>query len=325
MILVFIRLGFLLATVVASLHVAAAPRFWNLNAVRFSDGAIATGSFTYDDVTQTIATWNVRVSDGPSFLGFTYVAGNSLAHTFHSPGQERTVVFESASGGGVVQGSPQHGERELRITAFAPLDGSSTTIALKTADSASVECFDCVPIRVITTGSLVLTSFPPPVAVVQVDEFFNASLQHYFITADAGEKTDLDARVHPGWTRTGQSFKAYAAGSSASGSINPVCRYYSQLSSSHFHSASAAECFAVHMQHPVDWIYESDNVFQINLPDTTTGACPVGTIPVYRLWNQRTDSNHRYTTSAAIKAQLIAAGYVAEGYGADGVAMCAVP
>jgi hypothetical protein len=72
------------------------------------------------------------------------------------------------------------------------------------------------------------------------------------------------------------------------------------------------------------WFLENDNAFQIDLPDKATGTCPGGTIPVYRLWNQRTDSNHRYTTSAPIKADMLAAGYVAEGYGADGVVMCAV-
>jgi hypothetical protein len=45
---------------------------------------------------------------------------------------------------------------------------------------------------------------------------------------------------------------------------------------------------------------------------------------VYRLWNHRVDSNHRYTTDAAIKAQMIAAGSVAEGYGPDAVDMCAL-
>lgn len=45
---------------------------------------------------------------------------------------------------------------------------------------------------------------------------------------------------------------------------------------------------------------------------------------MYRLWNQRVDSNHRDTTSTAIKAQMVAAGYLAEGYGPDDVAMCAV-
>jgi hypothetical protein len=69
---------------------------------------------------------------------------------------------------------------------------------------------------------------------------------------------------------------------------------------------------------------EADSVFQIVLPDTSTGACPDGTTPVYRLWNQRVDSNHRYTTKPSIKAEMLAAGYVAEGYGPNGVVMCAV-
>jgi len=34
------------------------------------------------------------------------------------------------------------------------------------------------------------------------------------------------------------------------------------------------------------------------------------------------DSNHRHTVSAAIKAELVARGYVGEGYGPDTVAMC---
>ena len=34
------------------------------------------------------------------------------------------------------------------------------------------------------------------------------------------------------------------------------------------------------------------------------------------------DSNHRYTTDPAVKAQMLARGYVAEGYGADAVGMC---
>ena len=47
---------------------------------------------------------------------------------------------------------------------------------------------------------------------------------------------------------------------------------------------------------------ESPAVFFVALPDTATGACPDATVPVYRLWNRRADSNHRYTTSTAIKA-----------------------
>ena len=68
---------------------------------------------------------------------------------------------------------------------------------------------------------------------------------------------------------------------------------------------------------------ESASAFYIELPDEITGACPAGTVPVYRLWNQRVDSNHRYTTDSSVKAQMLAKGYVAEGYGPNAVAMCA--
>jgi hypothetical protein len=72
------------------------------------------------------------------------------------------------------------------------------------------------------------------------------------------------------------------------------------------------------------WIVkESDDAFNIALPDTETGNCANYEIPVYRLWNGRADSNHRYTTSTAVKASMIAKGYIAEGYGPDQVAMCA--
>jgi hypothetical protein len=153
------------------------------------------------------------------------------------------------------------------------------------------------------------------------------------MTASDAEKADLDTGLHPGWRRTGESFNAYAAGSSASGSINPVCRYYSDPQydefgggvDSHFLSADADECWSVFVKYANGlWSYENDNAFQINLPDKATGACPAQTMPVYRLWNHRSDSNHRYTTSGATKARMLAEGYVAEGYGPDSVAMCAV-
>ena len=62
----------------------------------------------------------------------------------------------------------------------------------------------------------------------------------------------------------------------------------------------------------------------IALPDTASGMCPNGTIPVYRLWNGRADSNHCYTSDPTVKAQMIAKGYVAEGYGPNAVGMCAL-
>jgi hypothetical protein len=333
-----IRFGFLLAMLVASLHVAAATRVWTLTDVREADanggsfGPVATGYFTYDDATRTISNWNVRVTNpfAVPFPAFTYVPGNSLMYVLDYGFRPPILGFSAVMG---VPG-PAFGVRQLQIAPLAALDGSNATVSLGT-DESREDFIDIGPTerRPIIAGSLVLTPMEPAVVIVQVDEFYNAALRHYFMTANAKEKQDLDTGVHPGWVRTGESFKAYATGSSAGGTINPVCRYYSYPdqefgppgADSHFYSADAGECLSVFRKYAsVYWYFESDNVFQIDLPDTSTGACASGTIPVYRLWNRRTDSNHRYTTSAAIKAQMLAAGYVAEGYGADGVAMCAV-
>jgi len=162
---------------------------------------------------------------------------------------------------------------------------------------------------------------PPPNKVAAV-EFYHAAMDHYFVATAAQEINDLDTGVHPGWARTGYVFNVWdAAGTDAS----PVCRYYIPpgYGDSHFFSASLQECIDTGTKFP--WLFkESDAAFFVALPDMNTGVCASLEIPVYRLWNGRADSNHRYTTSATVKAAMLANGYIAEGYGPDQVAMCAV-
>jgi hypothetical protein len=332
MLLTSIRHGFLLTALVGSLHVAAAPRFFTLTGARFDDSpALATGYFSYDDATRTVASWNVHVPTANFLPAFTYLPSNSSMSVSQSTGAVAPTLVLSAAI--VVPGLM----RQLQITPLAALDGSNATVSLDTLSSR--EYFpSLVPPRgrSIIAGSLALAGVPPPVVIIQVDEFYHSGLRHYFITADDAEKQALDTGFHPGWARTGESFKAYAQGSRPDGSINPVCRYYSPPFydtdfglvpfgvDSHFFSADADECTSVLRDCCGPWYLENDNAFQIDLPDKATGTCPGEMIPVYRLWNQRTDSNHRYTTRAATKAEMLAAGYLAEGYGADGVVMCAV-
>jgi hypothetical protein len=54
------------------------------------------------------------------------------------------------------------------------------------------------------------------------------------------------------------------------------------------------------------------------------GRCPSATQPVYRLYNdgQGGAPNHRFTTSASVRARMLASGYIAEGAG-SGVGWCA--
>jgi hypothetical protein len=163
-------------------------------------------------------------------------------------------------------------------------------------------------------------------AVVDAIEYYNAPRDHYFVTSLADEISALDAGVFAGWQRTGLSFKVYDAGSIAFGA-DAVCRFYGLPSAgldSHFYTASSLECSEVQQNFAGAWMLESNNVFEVLLPDLTTGQCPVGSIPIYRAWNARFDSNHRYTTDPAVQLSMIAKGYIAEGYGPPSmpVAMC---
>lgn len=158
-------------------------------------------------------------------------------------------------------------------------------------------------------------------------EYYHAGFDHYFVTSLPNEIAALDNGTLTGWTRTGRAFAVFNTQSAAG--LSPVCRFYilPQHGDSHFFSASPAECADIRAKILTDpnysgYIEESPSVFYAVLPNTATGACPAGNVPVYRLWNQRADSNHRYTTDPGIKAAMQAKGYLAEGYGPDAVSLC---
>jgi hypothetical protein len=121
-----------------------------------------------------------------------------------------------------------------------------------------------------------------------VVEYYYAAADHYFITATPSEIAALDSNRFPGWLRTGLGFGAYAGPTAGA---NPVCRYYIPPAS-HFYSASPAECALTGQRFP-SFVSEPNSVFYIALPDTTTGACPGGAAPIYRLFDNRADPNHR--------------------------------
>jgi hypothetical protein len=166
----------------------------------------------------------------------------------------------------------------------------------------------------------------PTLAVTAV-EYYNPALRHYFISNLQPDIDALDSGRISGWVRTGLAFYVFA---NAGPGLNPVCRFYipPQHGDSHFFSADPAECARIQSLIGVDpnysgYILETPAAFNIALPNVFTGACPASTTPVYRLWNARADSNHRYTTDPVVKAQMQAIGYIAEGYGPNAVAMCA--
>jgi hypothetical protein len=175
----------------------------------------------------------------------------------------------------------------------------------------------------LTSFAVPFTVLPRPVSAV---EYFSVSRDHYFITVDPAEMTRLDSGQTPGWTRTGQTIGVFpfAYGSSRPTNVVDVCRLYAPSPSldTHFYSALVSECAILANAASGDWIMESPHAFSIMLPNASTGSCPERTIPLYRLYNGRTDVNHRYTVSLEVRTRMIAGGWIPEGYGPSAVAMC---
>ena len=195
--------------------------------------------------------------------------------------------------------------------------------ALRQITGADFEAVDVSSLTVDPDSGA--TRAPPPPDGRAAVEFHRAAVDHYFVSSDPVEIAALDAGFFAGWSRTGMSFRVQPAGDRSGDARSPVCRFYGRPEAgldSHFYSASPAECQAVIDRYGADWQLESPEVFVVALPDTATGACPAGTVPVHRVFNARRDANHRYVTSATIRDQMVADGWIAEGYGPDAVAMC---
>lgn len=174
-------------------------------------------------------------------------------------------------------------------------------------------------------GQVFATGTPPPAAAaatVAAQEFHHAAFDHYFITTIADEIAKLGNGTFTGWTPTGRSFNVYPAAGAPAGTAS-VCRFFGTAfapKSSHFYTPSATECSIVKSNG--DWSFEGD-VFNVALP-AADGGCAAGTRPLFRLYNdgQGGAPNHRYTTDTDVRAQMVAAGWIAEGYGALGVIGC---
>jgi predicted dienelactone hydrolase len=160
---------------------------------------------------------------------------------------------------------------------------------------------------------------PPLEDEVTVVEFYNAQLNHYFLTADAAEAAMLDAGVLvPGWHRTGFDFKAWMR-NSAHGL--PACRFFGTPGvgpNSHFYTTNQAEC-ALRMNDPY-WRFEAI-AFNAELP--VAEDCPLGRSEVWRLYNNGMggQANHRFLTSHSEIAHMVDD----EGWYLEGAVFCAPP
>ena len=144
-------------------------------------------------------------------------------------------------------------------------------------------------------------------------EYFAPSLGHYFYTSDSAEIAALDNGTIPGWTRTGESFHVIPAAAQPT-TATSVCRFYGLPQAglnSHFFTSFQSECDAVQQLWPNAWLSETADAFAV-LPVPQVD-CVQGAVSLYRLYNNRPDANHRFTTSPATRDQMVATGWILEG------------
>ena len=163
----------------------------------------------------------------------------------------------------------------------------------------------------LTLALMAGSAFAQTVTVV---EFYNKSLNAFFITGRLFEQQALD-RVSD-FSRTGMSFEARAAGSGGLGTKR-ICRFYINLSSpftsSHFYGREDTDCAQIQAQNPSGFTYEG---FDFATTEATSGACPAGTTVVYRGFRAAAGGrtpNHRYTTSAQTYDIAQSQGFAGEG------------
>ncbi|MFO1322554.1 MAG: DUF1800 family protein [Burkholderiales bacterium] len=170
-------------------------------------------------------------------------------------------------------------------------------------------------------GAIALAVASPSQAAeptAQSVEFYNAALNHYFVTAFPEEAAALDKGTPvAGWTRTGVVWNAWMSSGDNANAV-PVCRFFGTPNrgpNSHFYTADAAECALV-KQNP-DWTYEAI-AFYIEVPQG--GACGAGNEPVYRSFYPGasvSQSNHRFLPDLTMHQKMAPASLL------EGVTMCA--
>ena len=201
-------------------------------------------------------------------------------------------------------------------TASAAAKGRITAFSVLNAAGVQVAGF-----QMSRSGKSLTERVAPPPPLLLAVEYFNASFGHFFISANPDEIKGLDAGT--AWKRTGEMFKVYATPDAGRAG---VCRFFGTFpqpsgpaKSSHFYALRGLGCEAL-LQNPGPWQYEGD-VFFMPPPDAS-GACPSGTTPVYRLYNNGMGGapNHRFTANPETQAEMLRDGYVPEG--PNGVGMC---
>jgi serine protease len=198
------------------------------------------------------------------------------------------------------------------ILDYAPLD--DTHDIKRRIDSLRIE----LGIDGVDTNGFVCFATSAGPAPIEIVEFYNFWLGHYFITADKAEIASIDnGEAGLLWSRTGERFTGYEADACSRLGVRnpmPLFRFYGTRGvgpNSHFFTADRSECGKV--RHDPGWSFEGVP-FRVWTP--VAGQCPAKSLPIRRLYNGRAaqnDSNHRYASRRIVVDAMVAAGWIDEG------------
>jgi serine protease len=164
-----------------------------------------------------------------------------------------------------------------------------------------------------------------PTGTVPVIEYYRADLDHYVMSADVGEINYFDTVLASVYRRTGEVFYAWIdpARAPPGTPLQPVCRFSSSLPliNSFIFTAIASECQFMIANYPGIWNLDTPSAFYIVLSDGN-GACPGGTLPIYRFFNNRNDANMRHTRDLTVRREMLNKKWAPNGFGPNGVAFC---
>ncbi|MEO5701018.1 MAG: S8 family peptidase [Casimicrobiaceae bacterium] len=162
-----------------------------------------------------------------------------------------------------------------------------------------------------------------PEGTIAVVEYFNAALDHYFMTTNAAEIAALDA-PWSAFVRTGFVFYAYPDAAHAPLGSAPVCRFYADASAqidAHYFTADPAQCAFVQQRWPGVWQLENAAAFYVVALDAA-GRCPDATVPVYRFFNGRRDASQRFSIDLSVARTMVNRAWVRDGPGPNGAVFC---
>ena len=165
-------------------------------------------------------------------------------------------------------------------------------------------------------GALAAAGAPTQVTLV---EFYHAAFDHYFITWMPAEIAILDAGTPiKGWTRTGNrsrptrprrpALRRYAATTFRRGWAIRTSSVAAPRSARHGAEEPELRAGGPELHAPVP---------------ARRRRVPGGHDPGVPVFSNRPDANHRYMIDKAVRDQMVAKGWLAEGDGPDLVVMCA--